>query len=118
MDGYPPPPARLNPLSGNNSMSSLSQQSETAGRTVTKKRSADPKVGGSRKAQKMARSTYATWRQDPYLDRDEEGEAFPVGDDDDIFEDDIDKRYTRTKAQREAYERDMSVTERYITEQH
>ncbi len=51
----------------------------------------------------MARSTYATWRQDPYLDRDEDGEAFLAGKDE---EDDIDERYTWTAAQREAYERD------------
>jgi hypothetical protein len=85
---------------------------------VTKKRSADSDRGGSQKAQKMARSTYATWRQDPYLDRDEDGEAFPVGNDEDIFEDDIDERYTQTTVQREAYERDMGAEERYITEQH
>ena len=90
MGGYSPPPMRLNALSGNNSMSSLSHQSET-GRPATKKRSADPERGGSRKAQKMARSTYATWRQDPYLDRDEDGDLFPAGKDEDIFEDDIDE---------------------------
>jgi hypothetical protein len=117
MGGYSPPPVRLNALSGNNSMSSLSLQSEI-GRPAAKKRSADPERGGSRKAQKTARSTYATWRQDPYLDRDEDGDLFPAGKDEDIFEDDIDERHTRTTGQREAYKRDMSVEERYITEQH
>jgi hypothetical protein len=65
----------------------------------------------------MARSTYATWRQDPYLDRDKDEEAFPVGNDEDIFEDGLNKRYTQTTVQREAYETDMgSDKERYITE--
>jgi len=93
MDGYSPPPRRLNTLSGNSSMSSLSQQSDNAGRAAAGKRSADPEVEGPRKLQKVARSTYATWRQDPYLGRDGGGEAFPVGDDEDMFEDDIDESY-------------------------
>jgi len=118
MDGYSPPPRRLNTLSGNSSMSSLSQQSDNAGRAAAGKRSADPEVEGPRKLQKVARSTYATWRQDPYLGRDGGGEAFPVGDDEDMFEDDIDERYTRTTSQREAYERTMSAAEREMTEQH
>jgi hypothetical protein len=74
--------------------------------------------GGSRKAQKLARSSYATWRQDPYLDRDDRAESFPQADDDDIFEDDVDERYTQTTVQREAYERNMGAEEKYITEQH
>jgi hypothetical protein len=117
MDGYSPPPARLNTLSGNNSMSSLSHQSET-GCPATKKRSADPEREGSRKAQTMARSTYATWRQDPFLDRDEDGEAFLASKDEDIFEDNINERYTQTAVQQEAYERDRSVAEKYVTKQH
>ncbi len=107
------PPQRLTTLSGNNSVSSISHQSEAAGRRqVTKKWSADLVRGGSRKAQKLARSTYATWRQDPYLDRDEGGEAFLQANDDDIFEDDIDERYTQTTVQREAYDRDMGAEEK------
>ena len=83
-----PPPQRLTTLGGNNSVSSISHQSESAGRRpVTKKRTAHLDRGGSRKAQKLARSSYATWRQDPYLDRDKDEEAFPVGNDEDIFED-------------------------------
>ncbi len=52
------------------------------------------------------------------MDRDNGGESFPQADDDDIFEDDVDERYTQTTVQREAYERDMGAEERYITEQH
>jgi hypothetical protein len=85
---------------------------------VSKKRTADFDRGGSCKAQELARSSYATWRQDPYLDQDNRGESFPQADDDDIFEDDVDERYTQTTVQREAYERDMGAKERYITEQH
>jgi hypothetical protein len=41
----------------------------------------------------MARSTYATWREDPYEARggDADGDNFPVGNGDDFFEDDIDE---------------------------
>jgi hypothetical protein len=57
----------------------------------------------------LARSYYATWRQDPYLDRDDRGESFPQADDDDIFENDVDERYTQTTVQLEAYKRDMGL---------